>query len=151
NKVIAQAYVRQAIDSLINQPAIIKGVYKGAAVPAYAQVPSSPFSPYAPKSASKPPFPYNPAKAVSLLKSHGWNVVPGGRSTCATPGTGAGQCGAGIPKGTPIAFVWANQPEAVATTGALESEVVSSEAKQAAGIDITLQTKTFNFLTANYN
>ncbi len=37
------------------------------------------------------------------------------------------------------------------TTGALESEVVASEAKSAAGINITLQTKTFNFLTANYN
>ena len=151
NNVIAQTYVRQALDSLINQPAIITGVYKGAAVPAYAQVPSSPFSPYAPKSASTPPYPYSPAKAVALLKAHGWTVVPGGRSTCAKPGTGSGECGKGIPKGTPIAFVWANQPEAVSTTGALESEVVSSEAKQAAGIDITLQTKTFNFLTSNYD
>ena len=35
NNVIAQLYVRQAIDYLIDQPAIIKGVYKGAAVPAY--------------------------------------------------------------------------------------------------------------------
>jgi peptide/nickel transport system substrate-binding protein len=151
DKVVAQSYVRQAIDSLIDQPAIIKGVYKGAAVPAYAQVPSAPFSQYAPKSASTPPFPYNPSKAVAILKDHGWNVVPNGRTTCAKPGTASNECGAGIPAGTPIAFVWANQPEAVSTTGALESEVVSSEAKQAAGIDITLQTKTFNFLTSNYN
>ena len=120
-------------------------------MPAYTEVPTAPFSPYAPASAGKPAFPYNPTKAVSILKAHGWNVVPGGRTTCAKPGTSASECGAGIPKGTPIAFVWANQPESVSTTGALESEVVASEAKQAAGIDITLQTKTFNFLTSNYN
>jgi peptide/nickel transport system substrate-binding protein len=151
NKVVAQLYIRQAIDYLINQPAIIKGVYKGAAVPAYTEVPTSPFSPYAPESASHAAFPYNPAKAVSILKGHGWNVVPGGRTTCAKAGTSASECGAGIPKGTPIAFVWANQPEAVSTTGALEAEVVASEARTAAGIDITLQTKAFNFLVSNYN
>jgi peptide/nickel transport system substrate-binding protein len=151
NKVIGQLYIRQAIDYLINQPAIIKGVYKGAAVPAYTEVPTSPFSPYAPESASHPAFPYNPGKAVSILKAHGWNVVPGGRTTCAKPGSSASECGAGIPKGTPIAFVWANQPEAVSTTGALEAEVVASEAKTAAGIDINLQTKSFNFLVSNYN
>jgi peptide/nickel transport system substrate-binding protein len=151
NNVISQLYVRQAIDYLIDQPAIIKGVYKTAAVPAYTEVPTSPASPYAPASAGTPAFPYNPAKAVSILTAHGWKVVPGGRTTCIKPGTAANECGAGIPTGTPIAFVWANQPESVQTTGALESEVVASEAKQAAGIDITLQTKTFNFLTSNYN
>jgi peptide/nickel transport system substrate-binding protein len=151
DKVIAQLYVREAIDYLTNQPAIIKGVYKNAAVPAYTETPTYPTSPYAPASAGKAPFPYNPAKAVSILKSHGWKVVPGGTTKCAKAGTAADECGAGIPVGTPISFVWANEPEAVATTGALESEVLSSEAKVAAGINITLQTKAFNFLTANYN
>jgi peptide/nickel transport system substrate-binding protein len=120
-------------------------------VPAYTEVPTAPFSPYAPASAGTPAFPFNPGKAVATLKAHGWNVVPGGRTTCTKPGTAANECGAGIPAGTPIAFVWANQPEAVSTTGALEAEVVASEARSAAGIDITLQTKTFNFLTSNYN
>ncbi len=151
NNVIAQVYVRQAISYLIDQPAIIKGVYKGAAAPAYTEVPTAPFSPYAPASAGKPAFPYNPAKAVSVLQSHGWKVVPNGKTTCVKPGTASNECGAGIPAGTPIAFVWANVPESVATTGALESEVIASEAKQAAGIDITLQSKSFNFLTSNYN
>jgi peptide/nickel transport system substrate-binding protein len=151
NNVIAQLYVRQAIDYLIDEPAIIKGVYKNAAVPAYTEVPTAPFSPYAPASAGKPAFPYDPSKAVAILQAHGWKVVPNGTTTCVKPGTASSECGAGIPAGTPIAFVWANQPEAVATVGALESEVVASEAKQAAGINITLQTKTFNFLTSNYN
>ncbi|MGH2913424.1 MAG: ABC transporter substrate-binding protein [Solirubrobacteraceae bacterium] len=151
DKVIAQLYVRQAIDYLIDEPAIIKGVYKGAAVPAYGPVPSDPVSPYAPSAATTPPYPYSPAKAVSLLKSHGWNVVPNGVTKCAKPGTAATDCGAGIPAGTPITIVWASQPQSVSTTGALESEVVASEAKQAAGINIQLQTKTFNFLISNYN
>jgi hypothetical protein len=47
--------------------------------------------------------------------------------------------------------VWANQPESVSTVGQLESEVFASEAKQAAGIDVTLKTETFNFLTSNFN
>ena len=151
NKVIAQVYVRQAIDYLIDEPAIIKGVYKNAAVPAYTEVPTAPFSPYAPPSAGRPAFPFDPSKAVAILEAHGWKVVPGGTTTCVKPGTASNECGAGIPTGTPIAFVWANQPEAVATTGALEAEVIASEAKQAAGINITLQTKTFNFLVSNYD
>jgi peptide/nickel transport system substrate-binding protein len=78
-------------------------------------------------------------------------VVPGGTTTCQSPGTAANQCGAGIPAGTPISFVWANQPQASSTTTVLESEAVASQAKQAAGINITFQTKTFNFLISNYN
>jgi peptide/nickel transport system substrate-binding protein len=151
DKVMSQLYVRQAFDHLIDQSAIIKGVYKGAAVPAYGPTPTAPTSPYAPADASTPPYPYDPAAAVSLLKSHGWKVVPGGTTTCIKPGTASGECGAGIPAGTPISFVWANQPQSVATTGALESEVVASAAKQSAGINIQLQTKTFNFLISNYN
>ncbi len=151
DKVIAQPYVRQAIMELYNQPAIIKGVYKNAAVPAYTSVPSAPSSPYAPASASTPTFPYSPSGAVSLLKSHGWKVVPGGQTTCQSAGTGPSQCGAGIPAGTPIKFVWANTPESFSSTAPLESEVLASAAKQYAGINIQLQTKTFNFLIANYN
>lgn len=151
DKVISQLYVRQAMAHLIDQPSIIKGVYKGAAVPAYGPIPSAPPSPYVPANALSAPYPYDPAAAASLLKSHGWNVVPNGQTTCAKPGTGAGQCGAGIPAGTPIKFTWANVPKGTSTTGPLESEVFASQAKQAAGITVDLVTKTFNFLTSNYN
>ncbi len=151
DKVMQQVYVRQAIMHLIDQTGIIKGVYKNAAVPAYGPVPSAPTSPYAPPSSTHPPYPFDPSAAVALLKSHGWKVVPGGTTTCASPGTGTNQCGAGIPAGTPISFVWANQPESVSSVGALESEAIASQAKKSAGINIQLQTKTFNFLTSNYN
>jgi peptide/nickel transport system substrate-binding protein len=151
DKVIGQLYIRQAIDHLIDQPAIIKGVYKGAAVPDYAPVGSAPLSPYTPSSATKPLYPYSPSAAVSLLTAHGWKVVPNGTTKCVKPGTASNECGAGIPAGTPISFVWANLPESVASTSALEAEVISSEAKKAAGINITLQTKSFNFLISDYN
>ena len=114
-------------------------------------IPTAPASPYAPADASAAPYPYNPEKAVAILKEHGWKVVPGGQTTCEKPGSGASECGEGIPAGTPLAFTWANQPKSVSSTGVLESEALASKAKEAAGITITLQTKTFNFLTSNYN
>jgi peptide/nickel transport system substrate-binding protein len=149
-KVITQLYARQALAYLTDQPGIIKGIYKGAAVPAYGPIPSAPSSPYTPPNATNPAYPYNPAKAVSLLKANGWKVVPNGQSTCVKPGSGSGECGAGIPAGTPFKFVWANRPAAESTTGALESEALGSIAKQQAGINIEFQTKTFNFLVTKY-
>ena len=151
DKVIAQTYVRAALESLFDQPAIIKSIYHGAAVPAYGPTPSAPESPYAPASATTPPYPYSPSHAVSLLKSHGWKVVPGGQTTCAKPGSAANECGAGIPAGTPLKIVWANQPQSAAPAAVLASEAFASEAQAAAGVNIQLQTKTFNFLTSNYN
>src|SRR6202042_3497040 len=140
DKVIAQGYVRGAIDHLIDQPGIIKGIYKGAAVTAYG-----------PADATQAPYAYSPSTAVSVLKAHGWKVVPNGQTTCQKAGTAADECGAGIPAGTPLKFVWANPPSSFSTTAVLESEALASVAKQDAGINIDLQTKTFNFLTSNYN
>jgi peptide/nickel transport system substrate-binding protein len=72
-----------------DQPAIHEGIFKSAAVLAYGPVPSVPPTPFTPPDAVNTPFPYNPANAVALLKSHGWNVVPNGQTTCAKAGTGA--------------------------------------------------------------
>ena len=151
NKLIVQPYADEALDELINQNAIIKGVYHGWAVPASGPIPSAPDSPFAPASSASAVFPFNPSGAVKLLKAHGWDVKPGGQTVCAKAGSGAGDCGAGIPKGTPFKFVWSNVPESVASTGVLESQAFSSQAKASAGIDIVLTTKTFNFLTTDYN
>ena len=86
-----------------------------------------------------------------MLKAHGWKVVPGGTTTCAKAGTASDECGAGIPVGTPISFVWANLPESASTTGALESEAVVVRGEGRRRDQHQLSTKTFNFLTANYN
>ncbi|HTW12477.1 MAG TPA: ABC transporter substrate-binding protein [Solirubrobacteraceae bacterium] len=151
NKIITQPYVDEALDELIDQPAIITGVYHGWAVPASGPIPSAPDSPYAPPNSSKPVYPYDPTAAAKLLKAHGWDVKPGGQTVCAKAGSGKGDCGAGIPKGTKFAFTWANVPESVAATGVLESEAFASSAEQYAGVKINLVSKTFNFLVTDYN
>ena len=149
--IVAQPYFRQAMQMMVNESAIIQGIYHGAAGLAYGPVPSVPKTPYTPANSLIPPYPYDPAKAVALLKAHGWHVVPNGTSTCQNAGSGSNQCGAGIPAGTPLAFSWATQTAASAPFVALNDEAVASEAKQAAGINATLQQKTFNYISANYN
>jgi peptide/nickel transport system substrate-binding protein len=151
NSIVSQLYVRQALAELEDQPAYLSGIYKDAGVLDYGPVPSVPPSPYAPPDAVKPPYPYNPAAAVALLRAHGWHVVPNGTTTCAKAGAGPGECGAGIPAGTPLAFTWFYIPPSATPSISLESEALASEAKQAAGINIQLESKTLNFLIANYN
>ena len=151
NRVAGQQYMRGVFAELINQSAIVSHVYHGWAVPAYGPVASAPSSPFIPSNVTKPVWSYSPKTAVATLKAHGWNVKPGGQTTCAKPGSAKNECGPGIPKGTPIKFVWANQPASAASTGVLESYAFGSEAKKAAGINVTFQTKTFGFLVSNYN
>jgi peptide/nickel transport system substrate-binding protein len=151
NSIIAQLYIRQALAHLEDQPAYLKGIFKGAGVVAYGPVPSSPPTPFTPANAVNNPYPFNPATAVSLLKSHGWKVVPNGQTTCAKAGTAANECGAGIPAGTPFKFNWFYVPPTSSPSYGLESEAYASEAKQAAGINIQLEQKSFNFLISAFN
>jgi peptide/nickel transport system substrate-binding protein len=141
NNIIRQLYIRQALAHLENQEGYIKAFFHGAGGLAYGPIPSVPTSPYTPANALKNPYPYSVATAASLLKSHGWHVVPGGASTCAKPGTGPGECGAGIPAGTKIAFnvLYASDP-------VIFGEQVTAWASDAkkVGINISLQSGTFN-------
>jgi peptide/nickel transport system substrate-binding protein len=151
DKIVAQLYFRQAMAHLVNERAIIAGVYHGAAGFAYGPIPSVPKTPFVPSDSIKPPYPYDPAAAVALLKNHGWNVVPNGSTTCANPGTGPNQCGAGIPKGTPLSFSWYTLNAASGPYVPLTDEAIASEAKQAAGINIALHQETFNYVATNFN
>lgn len=148
NSIIGQLYVRQALAYLQNEPAVIKsaGAFDGAAGAAYGPVPQVPRSPFAPANALKNPFPYSIKKAKKILVDHGWKVVPGGTSTCVRPGSGSGECGAGIPKGTPLHFnlFYANSPAVIGT----QCEAYASNAREV-GIDIDLVSKTFNYILAN--
>ena len=103
-KILGELYVRQALQSLVAQQAFIKGVYRGYAVPGYGPIPSTPRSRTTGALGSSNPYPYDPGRARALLSSNGWSVQPGGVTTCAEAGSAAGQCGAGIPKGTALAF-----------------------------------------------
>lgn len=145
-KLFAQLYIRQAMQELINQPLYIKKIFKGYAVPTYGPVPVSPPNPYSSALEKSNPFPYNPTNAKQLLSSHGWKVVPNGTDTCTKPGTGAGKCGAGIPKGTPLKFQeqWATGVEA--TT----QEVTAMKASWATvGINVQLSGADFDTVIGN--
>jgi peptide/nickel transport system substrate-binding protein len=150
NKVFDQLYARQVLAHLEDQPAYLKGIYKNAGVLAYGPVPSAPKTPYTPSDAVTAPYPFSISTAVSILKAHGWKVVPNGVDTCQKPGSGKGECGAGIPKGTPFEFTWFCLPPSETPSSSLESEAYVSDAKQA-GIKIALSQKQFNFLVQNYN
>ncbi|MDA8331062.1 MAG: ABC transporter substrate-binding protein [Candidatus Dormibacteraeota bacterium] len=136
--VFKQLYVRQALQTLINQPQISQDIWHGYAFPTYGPIPQVPSSNYLSATLKKNPYPYSVAHAESLLRAHGWTVVANGTDTCVHPGTGADQCGANIPAGTKLAFT-----EEVATGSApflAEAEdMVSSWAS--AGISVTIQQK----------
>jgi peptide/nickel transport system substrate-binding protein len=96
---VKQLYIRQALQHLINQPGIVAAIYRGYAVPDYGPVPIDPPSSLATAFERKNPYPFSVSAAMSLLREHGWSVHPEGVDTCAKPGTGPGECGAGIPAG----------------------------------------------------
>jgi peptide/nickel transport system substrate-binding protein len=102
--IFRQLYVRQALQSLINQPQISSDIWHGAAFPTYGPIPQQPVTPYLSPAVKTNPYPYSPSKASSLLSAHGWKVVPNGTDTCIRPGTAADQCGAGIASGAKLAF-----------------------------------------------
>jgi len=139
--IIKQLYVRQALAYLQDEAGYVKAFFHGAGGLDYGPVPAVPVSPYSPENALKNPYPFSISSAANLLKSHGWHVVPGGVSTCAKPGTGAGQCGGGIPAGTKLTFnlLYINDP-------AIWGEMLTDWASDAKkiGIGITLQSGTFN-------
>jgi peptide/nickel transport system substrate-binding protein len=148
NNIINQLYIRQALAHLENEAGYIKAFFHGAGGLAFGPIPSVPTSPYAPADALANPYPYSVAAAASLLKSHGWTVVPGGVSTCAKPGTRTGECGAGIPAGTKLAFnvLYASFP-------VIFGEQLTAWASEAhkVGIQIALQGGTFNHVVTVAN
>jgi peptide/nickel transport system substrate-binding protein len=107
--IVDQTYVRQAMQSLQNQPLWNVLYNRGYGVPTYGPVPVYPPTSFASPFESKNPIPYNPAHAITLLKSHGWQIHVSGADVCVNPGTGKGQCGRGIAKGTKLSlpFVYA--------------------------------------------
>jgi peptide/nickel transport system substrate-binding protein len=148
DKVIGQLYIRQALAHLSDQAAIIHGAYRGAAAPAYGPIPAIPATAYVPDNAATNPYPYSTSAASQLLSSHGWKVVPGGTTTCQSPGTGPTNCGAGIPQGQTIEFTdyYTNDPISIGQ----ETTQWASAAAQV-GIKITPSAKTFNFIVDQYD
>jgi peptide/nickel transport system substrate-binding protein len=138
---IRQAYVRQAMQSLIDEKAFVQGPLKGFGHLNYGPVPSQPKNPYSDAYETKGPWPFDPKTAVKLLADNGWKVAPNGTSTCIKPGTGQGQCGAGIKAGTPLSFTLKFGSGAVVTSQ--EMQALKSQFSQA-GIQINLSSAPFD-------
>ena len=147
NAVASQLYFRQVMQHLEDQAGQIKAYFNGAGDPAYGPIPAFPKSPFLPANAATNPYPFSVQSAMTVLKDNGWNVVANGTDTCAKPGTATGDCGAGVPAGTKLAFnlIYNTTPP---IPGQVED--LASDAK-AAGIEIALSGSNFNFMIQNYN
>jgi peptide/nickel transport system substrate-binding protein len=127
-----QLYIRQALQYLLNQQLQISKVFSGYAQPDYGMVVNGPASE---EGAEPDAYPYNPAQAKSLLTAHGWDVRPGGTTTCVRPGTAANECGAGIAAGFPLTI------NLMIYSGQLQQQIAMTSYKTVAetvGIDIKL-------------
>jgi peptide/nickel transport system substrate-binding protein len=140
--VIKQLYFRQALEYLMNQAAVIAGPLKGYGNVTPGPVDNYPVTPFLSSMlATGDQFPYNPVKAKSLLTSHGWNVVPGGTTTCTNPSL----CGPGITAGTALSFSF---PYANGTAW-ITAEMTQLQSNAAAlGIKLSLKPEPFDQVTA---
>jgi peptide/nickel transport system substrate-binding protein len=103
--VVRQAYFRRAFQHLVDQQGWITAFFLGSANPTCGPIPLAPPSPLVNAAAvSARPCAFSVAAARQLLTANGWNVVPGGQTTCVKPGTGPGACGAEIKAGEGILF-----------------------------------------------
>ena len=143
--IFKQLYFRQALQSTIDTQAIIKNVFHGYAYQTTNGVPTLPASSLLAPGLSNDQFPFSISKAKSLLTANGWdvNTDPG---TCVKPGTGAGECGAGITKGEKLSFsLKYASGTAFLTT---EFDAIQSEAGEA-GIQLNLSEQAGQEITAN--
>jgi peptide/nickel transport system substrate-binding protein len=147
SSIISQLYIRQAFAHLEDEQGYIKAFFDGAGGQGYGPIPVIPASPYTPSNALTNPYPFSVSAAVSILKAHGWTVNAGGTDVCSKPGTGASECGAGIPAGTKLAWnlIYNTSP---AIIGEQITDLVSQAKK--AGITITLKSDNFNHMIATY-
>ncbi len=147
DNIIAQTYIRQALAHLVDDQGWIRAYMGGAGDPAYGPIPTYPQSPYIPANATSAPYAFSVPDAISILKANGWTVNPGGTDVCSKAGSGAGECGSGIPAGTKLAwnYIYSTQPALIGQ----QATDFASQAK-AAGINITLSSSNFDYMIANY-
>jgi peptide/nickel transport system substrate-binding protein len=142
--ILKQLYFRQALQYLMNQAAVIKGPLKGyglATVGPVGTLPLSGASYLSSTGKQGDPWPYNPAKAKSLLTANGWTVVAGGSTTCTDPS----KCGAGVKQGQALTFTL---PYETGTTW-IEQEMTQLQSNAAGvGIKLSLDPRPFNQVTA---
>jgi peptide/nickel transport system substrate-binding protein len=140
--VFKQLYFRQALMYVNDQTGISKAIYRGYAYPTTGPVPPEPANAFEPAVESENggagAYPFNIAKAKSLLESHGWKMV-GGIMTCETPA----KCGAGIKAGAQAKFTLDYTSGSTALAGQIDT--YKSDAAQA-GISLAAQAESFSTL-----
>jgi peptide/nickel transport system substrate-binding protein len=142
--IFSQLYIRQAMEDLIDRPVLVQQTEAGYGDPGNGPVPTLVYPDLASSAEQgQGMYPYSPSAALGLLKTHGWAVNPSGVTTCASPGTGPSDCGAGIAAGAKLAFTLAYSsgvPEFDEQQAAIETWW------QQAGIKLTLKAEPFNTL-----
>jgi peptide/nickel transport system substrate-binding protein len=139
-------YIRQVLEYLINRKQIVQKAFAGYADPGNGPVPVLYGQQWvSPLEKAGGPYPYDPAKAIALLKAHGWKVVPNGIDTCQHAGTGPSDCGPGITAGEPLEFQLL-YGSGTASFDEQNAAIQSSEAQ--AGVKINLKSEPFNTLVA---
>ena len=135
-----QLYIRQAMQSLMNQTLWIQLYNAGYGAPTYGPVPVFPPTNLVTPQETKNPYPYSPSHAQALLSAHGWKVVPNGTDTCTSPGTGPANCGAGIPSGASLSFNYLYYNGAVSFNQQIQQMATTYAL---AGIHLNLEPKNF--------
>jgi peptide/nickel transport system substrate-binding protein len=144
--IFKQLYFRQALQHLVDQNGWIHSFLHGTAVENFGPVPLTPSSDLVHVSASSNPYPFSISAAATILTAHGWKVVKGGATTCAKPGSGAGECGAGIRKGEGIAF----NIDYLSGVTAVSEEMLDLQSQASkVGIKINLTTHPYDTITSN--
>ncbi|GAA3525322.1 hypothetical protein GCM10022222_05210 [Amycolatopsis ultiminotia] len=99
-----QLSVRQALQQTLDQKTDVDVAYRGYATQTTGPVPTHPDNAYVTATErGDGPYPFDKAKARSLLTAHGW-ALQNGAMTCTRPGTEPNQCGPGVAAGTRLEF-----------------------------------------------
>lgn len=142
--IFKQLYFRQALQSVVDQPAILSSAAKNYGVETTGPVPLYPDSPLISQTEKNNPYPFSIANAKKDLTDNGWTVNAGGASVCAKPGSGAGECGAGVAAGAKMDFNLQYASGNQTITTAMQS--LKSNAAQV-GITLNITPAPFNTVT----
>jgi peptide/nickel transport system substrate-binding protein len=140
--IFSQLYFRKAFQYLVDQEGVISGPLHGYGEVSTGPVGDVPKTRYLSAQAEAgDQYPLNPTAAAKLLTANGWTVRPNHQTTCTSPGTGAGQCGAHISRGQPLSLS-INYDGAISWVASSVRELVSNAAE--VGITIHAEEGTFN-------
>jgi peptide/nickel transport system substrate-binding protein len=141
-KVFSQLYVRQAIQHAVDQDAITKVIWRGAAQPGYGPVPQDNDTKYLSPRQKNNPYPFDLDKSRQLLADHGWRAGSDGVLACAEPA----KCGEGIAAGTRLSLTMLTESGSDETNGTMQ-ELRSSLSK--VGIEMKINSQPLNTVLAN--